>query len=257
MAAATPNSDLPPVAIGRELLAGVAAATALTGVVVCYVWINRVSEAVMSIGGSCASGGPYTIARPCPEGTWMMPVGILGGLLLIGAYIVFAVKGGPNWAVFAWPALFGSLGVQFLRAATDSGSAGFWTCGIMFVLMGFGPLVVAVVSSPRFALRALFGNPAVYTARRPTATATGARSSRFTADELTRFAAAARRAQKSAATLSPVGRPATVVAAAKAPPTASTAVVSGLERLAALHKAGDLTETEFERAKHRLLEGES
>jgi hypothetical protein len=39
-------------------------------------------------GGSCASGGNYVSARPCPSGTgrWAaeLPLGIIGGLLFLG-----------------------------------------------------------------------------------------------------------------------------------------------------------------------------
>src|SRR3954462_5893852 len=46
--------------------------------------------------GTCASGGPYVSARPCPEGTEAKALLLPGGLILgmVGG-IVFALRGGP------------------------------------------------------------------------------------------------------------------------------------------------------------------
>lgn len=65
---------------------------------------------VMEIGGACGSGGPYVPVRPCPEGTWLVPVSIFTGI--IAALVTAAATSGyvRGMAFLAWPALFLSLG---------------------------------------------------------------------------------------------------------------------------------------------------
>ncbi len=145
--------------MGRIVWRGTQAALALAGVVIGITWLNRVSASVMEIGGSCGSGGPYGIAHPCPQGAWMAPVGILGGLVCLGVYALRRPPGSPQLLFLAWPALFGSLGVQFVRAALDDGQAGgFWFCGVLFLAMALVPLALAVANDPRSLARALLGD---------------------------------------------------------------------------------------------------
>jgi hypothetical protein len=147
------------VTIGRVVWRGTQAALALAAAVVGLTWLNHVAAAVMAVGGSCGRGGPYEIVAPCPAGVWMAPVGIFLGLGGIGLYLLCRPKGSPQLALFAWPALFGSLGVQFVRAALEDVDAlGFWLCGVVFLLMAAVPLA-AVLSSDRTAvLCALVGD---------------------------------------------------------------------------------------------------
>ncbi len=72
-------------------------------------------RSVMEIGGSCASGNtPFEIARPCPDGVGAVMVGsIFGGLIFLGIYAFSTI--GPNLTLLAWPALFLSLGWNFLE----------------------------------------------------------------------------------------------------------------------------------------------
>ena len=87
-------------------------AFALTG-----VWLGM--RSVMDIGGSCASGGPYEIATPCPAGvdvllTLGIPLGIVSAGLMVwkGSRIGAAYAG---LVALAWPVLFLSLGWNFLE----------------------------------------------------------------------------------------------------------------------------------------------
>jgi hypothetical protein len=105
-------------------------------------------RAVMEIGGSCASGGPYTISRPCPQGVgWIMPVSVFGMLLgsALGFLGVFS-QGGPRPWVFGWSALFLALGWNFLDYGFDppgGGTSVSWlVCGFVFVAMGGLPLLL-------------------------------------------------------------------------------------------------------------------
>ena len=104
-------------------------------------------RSVIEIGGSCASGNtPFEIARPCPDGVPGLMVGsIFGGMFFLAVYAFNAV--GPNLTFLAWPALFLSLGWNFLEYGFDppSGSGiafGWLISGIVFVAMGGIPLLI-------------------------------------------------------------------------------------------------------------------
>jgi hypothetical protein len=107
-------------------------------------------RAVMEIGGSCASGNvPYAITRPCPSGVPGLMVGsIFLGLAFLGLYAFTAV--GPNLTLLALPALFLSLGWNFLDYGVNppDGSSdvvwGWLLCGVIFVLMGGVPLLIGI-----------------------------------------------------------------------------------------------------------------
>ncbi|MFC4534000.1 SHOCT domain-containing protein [Sphaerisporangium dianthi] len=114
------------------------------------------SRAVMNIGGSCGSGGPYVVATPCPDGVaWLIPVSIFGGVVGLGVYAFSALPVGPRLTMLAWPALFLSLGYAFLESAwsTPSVEVAFVVCGVLFVLMGGVPLLFLF---NRSALRSVF-----------------------------------------------------------------------------------------------------
>src|SRR2546430_17218629 len=73
-------------------------------------------RAVMRIGGSCVSSGPFEIRNPCPKGiAGLMIASIWGGLVFAGLYAYQSSRaGGPGLVKLAWPALFLSLGYNFL-----------------------------------------------------------------------------------------------------------------------------------------------
>ena len=102
-------------------------------------------RAVMDIGGSCGSGGPYEIARPCPGNVGaLMPAAIWGGLIFAGLYVLVTMKYRvPSWVSLLWPALFLSLAYNFfdygLRGRSVNG--GWIVCGVVFGLMGAVPLI--------------------------------------------------------------------------------------------------------------------
>jgi hypothetical protein len=104
-------------------------------------------RAVLDIGGTCATGGPFEIARPCPKGVgWMFPIAINAGLVFLVVYGVSTSKL-LNLAAFAWPALFLSLGWNFLEygiasPGSDGLEWGFLVPGVLFVFMGGWPLLL-------------------------------------------------------------------------------------------------------------------
>jgi hypothetical protein len=196
-----------------------------TGMALTYI----VMRAVLEIGGSCASGGPYVSARQCPDVTWLMPVGIVGGAFCGIAYFFLKPARAPSFTSLLWPALFLSLGWNFLdfglkppgRTGVDWG----WlVCAIVFALMGGLPLLGMLITSPRIYLRRVFWG---MTEAAPT----------------------------------PMPPPSPFVGRAarpSAPPSASDDaddVVTALERLERLRKSGALTPEEFAAAKRRVLAG--
>ena len=116
--------------------------------------------------GTCASGGPYVSARPCPEGTGLriaaltcaIPVG------LIGCALLSASRRG-NWRaavnvwVIAWALLFVSSAVVALIAVygsddpvVEGGRLGVTIMAAVFIPMGLAPLALcSVAGTPRTA----------------------------------------------------------------------------------------------------------
>jgi hypothetical protein len=95
-------------AVVRELACLV---VGLTGLVLLGIGMNQVLDI-----GSCASGGPYAIQRPCPEGTdtvfWSMVAGAMMWILAImgskGAFYA------PGAGQFLWTAGFAGGGTAML-----------------------------------------------------------------------------------------------------------------------------------------------
>lgn len=116
-----------------------------------FAGLFQATGVVIGLGGYCASGGPYVIETPCPEGVLVFaPVGILG--MIVAAVVSMAVAdnlGAPLY-LWAWPILFVGLGVQFLLGA--AGGISLVTnilLGVMFVVMGLVPFWWGIRTGPR------------------------------------------------------------------------------------------------------------
>ena len=112
-------------------------------------WTYLGMRSVMDVGGTCAQGGPYEIAQPCPDGSWMIAVAI--PVLIIVSMIGSAVATGlsaPGLLMPMWGLLFGSLGWNFLDYGAFSGEIvwGWLICGVVFELMAL-PVVFLVLPS--------------------------------------------------------------------------------------------------------------
>jgi hypothetical protein len=114
-------------------------------------------RAVMEIGGACAEGGPFVPVRPCPNGVPALMVGgIWAGMIFAGLYVWRSVRAGAiSFAGFLWPALFISLGWNFLEFGLNPPGGGGLEWGwlvpaVVFFLMGGLPLVIVL---PRFLAR--------------------------------------------------------------------------------------------------------
>ena len=198
------------------------------------LWLSM--RAVMGIGGACASGGPFVPAVQCPDAVVALtPLSVLG-LFIFGGLAAWAGSSlGGGWVslvFFAWPALFLSLGWNFLEFGLrpPGGEPGevVWSwllCAVIFGLMGGLPLagVIWGVREAGGGGRAYAGGRVVLNPRRPN-TLTSTRVGRpRDADDLD-IGADARRD-----------------------------VSERLERLSRLRRAGDLTDAEFEAAKRATL----
>lgn len=108
------------------------------------VWAFRGMRAVMDVGGTCAEGGPYEIATPCPDGAVLLIVAI--PVMLIAALLGSAVAtsaSAPDLLLPMWGVLFGALGWNFLEYGfTAAGGVewGWLVPGVLFELMALPAL---------------------------------------------------------------------------------------------------------------------
>jgi hypothetical protein len=102
-------------------------------------------RSVLGVDATCGSVVADQPIRPCPGvAIGLMPAAIWAGLIFTGLYVLVAARYHvPSLVSLAWPALFLSLGYNFLDYGIH-GQAGFILVGVVFVLMGAGPLVWAV-----------------------------------------------------------------------------------------------------------------
>jgi hypothetical protein len=202
-------------------------------------------RAVMDIGGSCASGGPFEVSRPCPGGVgWLTPVSLLIALIGAGIYVASVIDGGPDVSLLLWSALFVPLGWNFLEYGFTSveGSGIVWSwvvCGLLFWAMGLPPLLLLL--KREHLLRVFWGGPP------QPVKGTKAKAKALVPTLPPQFRR--RRAQPSPAPAPP--RP-----APRMPDDGGGDLVARLERLAELRASGALDEDEYERAKARVLEDE-
>jgi hypothetical protein len=128
----------------------------VAGLAACLTLVWFGMRAVMNVGGFCAEGGPYVIDTPCPEGVPIVMVLSIFGLFGFGGLMTWKGQliGGAyaGLVALAWPALFISLGWNFLEYAIkppepDYGIVWGWLIpGILFVVMGAAPLVMLLPS---------------------------------------------------------------------------------------------------------------
>ena len=111
-------------------------------------WTYLGMRAVMDVGGSCASGGPYEIATPCPDGAVLISIAIpvLVASALLGSGLALRLQA-PTLLLPMWAVLFGALGWNFLDygfRATDGPVWGWVVCGVVFELMALPAVAVLV-----------------------------------------------------------------------------------------------------------------
>ena len=151
---------------GRAITGTLGLALAL-GSLVAFDW--ALYEIVQT--GTCASGGPYVSARPCPEGTGLRIAALIGALPvgLLGCGLLSASWRG-NWRaavsvwIVAWAALFVSSAVAALVAVhgsddpvVEGAQLGVTIMAAVFVPMGLAPLALLAVGRRRSADGGLSG----------------------------------------------------------------------------------------------------
>jgi hypothetical protein len=208
-------------------------------------------RAVMDVGGACAEGGPYVSAQPCPEGVPLAMIGGMFGLFGAAGLIVWfgsqVGKGAVAIVAVGWPALFLSLGLNFMDYAfhpPDTAATPVWGWlipGVLFWLIGGAPLAIGLLAWRE----ARAGRPGNRLTRQ-VATSVPSRTVIFGGGTAGSWSVP-RPAPPTAGRV-PIGND------ASAEP--SSDLVDDLARLAKLHEAGELTDEEFATAKRERLAAE-
>ena len=114
----------------------------------CISLLYHAMRPIMRLGGMVAAGGPYAIAHPAPGWVWVIPVSILLGMACLFLNMFSSDPDGVNLMPLAWPGLFLSSGWNFLEFTFNPPGGGIawgWlVCGVLFVLMGGLPLLLAL-----------------------------------------------------------------------------------------------------------------
>jgi hypothetical protein len=185
-------------------------------------------RAVMNVGGSCGSGGPYEIRVSCPgHVAGLMPAAIWAGVIFTGLYVWGTMRYRvPSLVSLIWPALFLSLAYNFFDYGLQGGSvAGGWIlCGVIFAIMGGIPLLLALPHLWRVYVRGQEDD------QKPWHVSTTGAAVGTTVDALKLF--------------SRLGQ------------SPSEDMTDSLERLDELHKKGALDDLEYAKAKDRVIQGE-
>jgi hypothetical protein len=212
------------------------------------IWLSM--RAVLDIGGYCADGGPYEIAHHCPDG--------VGLLLTLSIFVGLGCAGLMGWkgatlgapydglVTLAWPALFISLGWNFLQFGLfspvgDSGiELGFLIPGILFVIMGAAPLVAYLPSGKQSKQKS--ETPLLDMA----AHVEQEHDHKMDTQRSQLLGDMIQEAQNRSSGQAPA-QPSSLT-------TENSDLVGKLERLSALYRAGSLTQAEFEKAKLALID---
>ena len=234
----------------------------------------RSMRAVMDIGGYCASGGPYRIAVQCPEGVdVLLFLSIWTGIAGVGIVALFGGRIGPGFAgvaALAWPALFLSLGWNFLEdgVSTPGGpqpagsSRACCSCSWAACLWASHPSLRGRSGPPRSTL-AHGTSLARPSPPGPSEGGSGSAGSRSMADPLRADLA---QALRQVASMTAAAASATTVGEATGAddgpglPTVlggHSGLVDQLERLARLHEQGALGEQEYLEAQRAVIEASS
>jgi hypothetical protein len=134
---------------------GALAAVAASGLVLatCITTLFLAMRGLMDLGGFVAVGGPYEIAHPASGWVWVMPVSIVLGLVAAFGNGAAATRAhGFSLAAVAWPALFLSLGWNFLEYGVHPPGGGVafgWlVCAAIFFALGAPVLYFEVKAAP-------------------------------------------------------------------------------------------------------------
>ena len=210
-------------------------------------------RSVLNVGGTCASGNsPYVIRQQCPTGVdWLLPRGIWAGLGFVALFVLSTPAGGKKSAILAWSGLFLALGWNFLQYGLPIQGhgvyAGWLVPGILFVLMGIAPLFIY---GPAMLRTLRGGEPSSVFTPIPSSNPYSGFVGNFGPNPNVGVAPPSntRPGPMFSAPVPPTRRP-------PAPGPGGSDVTNELERLAALHRSGDLNDAEYESAKRAVVFG--
>ncbi|HWM34287.1 MAG TPA: hypothetical protein VNR36_08635 [Pseudolysinimonas sp.] len=114
-----------------------------------FTYLYLAAGALGSIGGFCASGGPYVIAVECTNAILLMPLAIFGLFIAAGVALAFQRGFAAPVVVWGWPVLFVGLGIQFFWEIQYGAVFVGILCGTLFVIMGLAPLIFELRAGPR------------------------------------------------------------------------------------------------------------
>ena len=121
-------------------------ASQLLGMALLIAGLLLLNYLVFDLGryGTCASGGPYVIARECADGTELKMAGIL--LAVVAALIGTGLARSARVGVAAWGMLFASLAITFVMIAFGpaAGDNGFGITAIIVGLVFFAMALPAL-----------------------------------------------------------------------------------------------------------------
>ncbi len=142
------NARIAPAGGGGSWRRGLLFHFTIFGVAFAITCVYHGMRGVLRLGGMVASGGPYAIEHPAPSWVWIMPVSILFGMICFFINLFSGRSDEVNLMPLAWPGLFLSGGWNFLEFAFNPPGGGLawgWLiCGVVFVLMGGLPLLLAL-----------------------------------------------------------------------------------------------------------------
>ena len=236
------------------MLRWVGSLVGIAGVAFSLTLLSRSMRSVESIGGFCASGGPYQIAHHCPKGvTGLLPLSIFGGLIFLALFAFCTSARGRSVILLAWSALFLTLGWNFIdygivHPISGSVNYGQLIPGILFIIMGAVPLVWVIPAG----LKALVEDD-------DEAESTTTSATPYSFGTSVRFNNPGPTSTPPAWTMpAPMTTPTTATTPTATVTTAASGkgdVAGELEKLASLHRRGELTDAEYEEAKRRAIQG--
>lgn len=151
------HTETPDATPGLRIGSWVGAAVSAFGLGACITVVNLGGTGIMDRGGFVASGGPYQIAHPAPDWSWMLPVAFIGVWVFPAAHGIFASRiKGFGLIYWTWCALWTSVGaITLLYGFNPPGGAGLawgWLImGSVFLAVGLGStkLYVDYLRSPQ------------------------------------------------------------------------------------------------------------
>jgi hypothetical protein len=232
----------------------------LVGLALCSGAVVAFCYSIYKLGniGTCASGGPYVSARPCPAGTaasiLLIPGALLVGAIGLGIYSASGIS--DAWrsssiglGLWLWSFIFlgasGSLAYAAFGPASDTTGTGSGTSlAAIILLVVFIPMaVIPLIAAARSGRNARRNNPT------SVMTWTGTRQPVGSAAIATGSATGA----STGAAVAPTRPTAWPGASTPAAVKGGGDVVARLERLNSLKTAGAITTAEFDRLKAEVL----